>query len=381
MRIKLMKTLHRNFHSTEKLNHIANLKQRLSNSWAHGLRNYFPMEAENGSFPPISEASQTKVPIKEVHQVLNQSIEILSKEKNIVEVPRAKTVTVVGDTHGQFYDLLNLLEQNLPPSKDNLFVFNGDFVDRGAFSFQTVFLLLSYKVLFPDQIFLLRGNHETIFMNRMYGFLHEILAKYDQSVLRRFWDVFDSLPFGAIVSTDTKNFGTKKALVLHGGLAKEKDITIKRLQQIPRQKFNAYEQSMTMSNAEHFTKEEVRLLKVYHDILWSDPQLRNGLAKNRARGGGLLFGPDVTKSFLEKNGLDMIVRSHQVRRNGYTLEHEKYLATVFSAPRYCDGVRNKGAVIKFGDFGTDWRRFETFEAVPHPPIPPMIHRELYAAKL
>ena len=78
-------------------------------------------------------------------------------------------------------------------------------------------------------------------------------------------------------------------------------------------------------------------------------------------------GPDVTKNFLQRNGLELVVRSHEVKDGGYEVAHDGYLITVFSAPNYCDNMSNKGAYIRFN--GNDMvPHFNVFDAVPHPDV-------------
>lgn len=121
------------------------------------------------------------------------------------------------------------------------------------------------------------------------------------------------------------------------------------------------------------------------EMLWTDPQTEPGRGPSK-RGVGMQFGPDVTKRFCENNGLEAIIRSHEVRMEGYEEEHDGRCITgispsdiihfrgtnffqVFSAPRYCDSTENKGAYI---NIGPDYKlEFHKFDAVPHPNIKPM----------
>ena len=106
------------------------------------------------------------------------------------------------------------------------------------------------------------------------------------------------------------------------------------------------------------------------DLLWSDPQAANGRSPSK-RGVGLSFGPDVTRDFLKHNDLNLVIRSHEVRDEGYEVEHGGALITVFSAPNYCDAMGNRGAFIRIGrDLEP---KFTTFEASPHPPVRPMAY--------
>jgi serine/threonine-protein phosphatase 5 len=106
------------------------------------------------------------------------------------------------------------------------------------------------------------------------------------------------------------------------------------------------------------------------EMLWTDPQTAPGRGPSK-RGVGLQFGPDITKRFCENNGLEAIIRSHEVRMEGYEVEHDGRCITVFSAPNYCDSTSNKGAFIKIGP---DYKlRYTQFDAVPHPNIKPMAY--------
>lgn len=118
---------------------------------------------------------------------------------------------VCGDTHGQYYDLLNIFQLGGFPSETNYYLFNGDFVDRGSFSFENVFLLLLFKLTMPNALFMLRGNHETKNMNKIYGFVGEVQHKYDDKVMNLFAKLFQCLPLCAVIE--------KKVFVVHGGLS------------------------------------------------------------------------------------------------------------------------------------------------------------------
>ena len=116
---------------------------------------------------------------KYVLQILVKAIEHFKKQQTLLRLtlPRETTITsgtapsssgnvcgaftVCGDTHGQYYDLCNIFALNGDPSPQNAYLFNGDFVDRGSFSFETVFTLLCWKLALPNSLFMLRGNHET----------------------------------------------------------------------------------------------------------------------------------------------------------------------------------------------------------------------------
>ena len=239
---------------------------------------------------------QKLIPKRDIIAILIQAINIMRKEPNVVRVsiPDDQEVTVCGDTHGQFYDLLNIFTINGVPSRTNRYVFNGDFVDRGSYSLENVTTLLAYKVLYPEHFFLSRGNHESLNLNRMYGFEGEVKTKYDQTLFELFQDVFHMLPLAHLLNG--------KVFVTHGGLFSRDNVTIDDIQKEYRMRDLPEDGLMV-------------------DMLWSDPHATMGRAKNK-RGVGVAFGPDVTKNFCDTNNLSMVVRSHEVTEEGYQLWHD-----------------------------------------------------------
>jgi len=252
----------------------------------------------------------------------------------------APRVTVCGDTHGQYYDVLNIFEMNGWPDANNPYLFNGDFVDRGSFSVEVILSFLLWKLYDPSCIYLSRGNHETKNMNRIYGFEGEVKAKYDDKIFQLFLEVFEWLPLAATIE--------KKVFVTHGGLPVEPGITLDDVRRIKR----------------GMEPPEKGLMS---DLLWSDPQPFPGKAPSK-RGVGFAFGPDITAAFLEQNDLSLLVRSHEVKEEGYLVEHGGKTITVFSAPNYCDTMGNKGAFIHFDKSLKP--KFTQYEAVPHPNVKP-----------
>ncbi|KXZ53876.1 hypothetical protein GPECTOR_6g794 [Gonium pectorale] len=261
-----------------------------------------------------------------------------------VTIPDDKHFTVCGDVHGQFYDLLNIWQLNGMPSADNPYLFNGDFVDRGSFSCEVIFALLAFKLLYPEHMHLTRGNHESKSMNKVYGFDGEVKAKYNGTMVDCFRELFCALPLAYCLNG--------RVLVLHGGLFSQDGVTLDDIRQVDRFKEPPEDGIMC-------------------DALWADPSPLPGRTPSK-RGVGLSFGRDVTRSFLDANGLDLVVRSHEVKEEGYEVEHDGRLITVFSAPNYCDQMGNKGAFVRFN--GKDMvPHFTTFSAVPHPDVKPMAY--------
>ncbi|KAK3696317.1 Palmitoyl-protein thioesterase 1 [Vermiconidia calcicola] len=284
---------------------------------------------------------------KYVFQIILAVKDIIYKEPTMVEthVKSGQKITVCGDTHGQYFDLLEIFRLNGFPSESQHYLFNGDFVDRGSWSTEVVLLLYAYKWLYPNSFFLNRGNHETDDMNRMYGFEGECKAKYNERVFKLFSESFSALPLATLIGD--------KYFVLHGGLFSDDETSLDDIRKLNRHGQRQPGQSGLMM-----------------EMLWTDPQTEPGRGPSK-RGVGLQFGPDVTKRFCEKNGLEAIIRSHEVRMEGYEVEHDGKCITVFSAPKYCDSTENKGAYINIeSDYKLD---FHKFDAVPHPDIKPMAY--------
>lgn len=283
---------------------------------------------------------------KYVFQIILKVKELVYNEATMVEthVEPSQKITVCGDTHGQYFDLLEIFRLNGFPSPTHHYLFNGDFVDRGSWSTEIALLLYSYKWLYPSGFFLNRGNHETDDMNRMYGFEGECKAKYSERVFKLFSESFSALPLATLIG--------EKYLVLHGGLFSDDAVSLDDIRKLNRHAQRQPGQSGLMM-----------------EMLWTDPQTAPGRGPSK-RGVGMQFGPDVTKRFCEKNGLEAVIRSHEVRMEGYEVEHDGKCITVFSAPKYCDSTENKGAYI---NIEADYKlQFHKFDAVPHPDIKPMV---------
>ncbi|KAJ4904130.1 Serine/threonine-protein phosphatase 5 [Raphanus sativus] len=280
------------------------------------------------------------------YQIVLKTRQILQALPSLVDisVPNGKHFTVCGDVHGQFYDLLNIFELNGLPSEENPYLFNGDFVDRGSFSVEIILTLFAFKCMAPSSIYLARGNHESKSMNKIYGFEGEVRSKLSEKFVDLFAEVFCYLPLAHVIN--------EKIFVVHGGLFSVDGVKLSDIRAIDR-----------------FCEPPEEGLMC--ELLWSDPQPLPGRGPSK-RGVGLSFGGDVTKRFLEDNNLDLVVRSHEVKDEGYEVDHDGKLITVFSAPNYCDQMGNKGAYIRFE--APDMKpNIVTFSAVPHPDVKPMAY--------
>lgn len=298
------------------------------------------------------------LPKKYAAAIVSHAERLFTAEPNMLELSNkdkpASKISVCGDTHGQFYDVLNIFKKFGKVGKDHTYLFNGDFVDRGSWSCEVALLFYSLKILYPDNMFLNRGNHETDNMNKIYGFEDECKYKYSQRIFDLFSQSFETLPLATLINNDY--------LVMHGGLPSDKSSTLEDINKLDR-----------------FSQPPKEGL--YMELLWSDPQQANGLGPSQ-RGLGFAFGPDITEDYLKRNKLKKVFRSHEVRMRGILFEHNNKLATVFSAPNYCDSQGNMGGIIHvvpgkgtLMQNGNDDENLivETFEAVKHPEMKPMAY--------
>ncbi|KAK8451233.1 hypothetical protein SEVIR_6G177000v4 [Setaria viridis] len=240
--------------------------------------------------------------------------ETFLSQPNLLELEAP--INVCGDIHGQFSDLLRLFEYGgLPPAANYLFL--GDYVDRGKQSIETICLLLAYKVRYPDNFFLLRGNHECASINRIYGFYDECKRRFSVRLWKLFTDCFNCLPVAAVIDD--------KILCMHGGLSPDLD-SLARIREIQRP-VDVPDQGLLC------------------DLLWSDPDRDNSGWGDNDRGVSFTFGADKVAEFLNKHDLDLICRAHQVVEDGYEFFADRQLVTIFSAPNYCGEFNNAGALM------------------------------------
>ena len=281
-------------------------------------------------------------------EIINTFKDIVKNEPNIAKLK--DPVTVVGDLHGQFYDLIKCLDVGGNP-ENTKYLFLGDYVDRGSFSIEILLLLFSLKINFKTTIIMLRGNHECRQMTSNFNFKKECEVKYDSEIYNLIMEAFDCLPIACTIN--------EKFFTLHGGISPElkkiEDLnTIKRYQEPPK-------------------------TGLMCDILWSDPIDKDEEAKNvlyipnSARNCSYIFGAKAAKPFLEKNKYLSIVRAHETQLEGFKMyQWDKntnfpLVITIFSAPNYCDVYGNKAALMKIKN---NMINIQQYNYSPHPFILP-----------
>ena len=278
----------------------------------------------------------------QIASLTKQCMEIVAKQPNILKV--SAPVKVFGDIHGQYIDLMNFFNKWGCPSEgpngdimSNDYLFLGDFVDRGNLSLETICLLMALKVKYPDQIHLIRGNHEDILINSGFGFQGECQGRLnddsenDDSLFALINNFFEYLPFAAIIED--------QILCVHGGIG----ANVKKLSDIEsiQRPFEVVHEAQTRDQ------------KLAMDLLWSDPTDNDeelGIQPNFQRDSNNLghivkYGPDIVKQFLKENNLSYIIRAHECVLDGFERFAGGLLLTVFSATDYCGRHGNAGAMI------------------------------------
>lgn len=250
----------------------------------------------------------------EISAICHRARECLLSQPALLELDAP--VKIVGDVHGQYTDLIRMFEMcGFPPNSNYLFL--GDYVDRGKQSLETILLLLCFKLKYPENFFLLRGNHECANVTRVYGFYDECKRRCNVKVWKTFIDTFNTLPIAAIVAG--------KIFCVHGGLSP----TLVHMDDI--------------RNISRPT--DVPDYGLLNDLLWSDPADMEQDWEPNERGVSFCFGKKVITEFLAHHDFDLVCRAHMVVEDGYEFFNDRVLVTVFSAPNYCGEFDNWGAVM------------------------------------
>eukprot|EP00158_Paraphelidium_tribonemae_P005815 Partr_v1_DN27540_c0_g1_i1_m30639 putative serine threonine-protein phosphatase len=271
--------------------------------------------------------------------VIKKATEVLRAEPTVLDVDAP--VTVCGDVHGQYFDLMKLFEVGGSPATVR-YLFLGDYVDRGYYSIECLIYLYSLKIWYPNSIFMLRGNHECRHLTDYFTFKLECKHKYSDAIYELCVESFNCLPLAAIMN--------KQFLCIHGGLSPELN-TIDDLRNL-----NRFREPPTHG--------------LMCDVLWSDPVEDFGNEKtnefflnNHVRGCSYFYTYNAACAFLEKNNLLSIIRAHEAQDTGYRMYRKTKatgfpsVITIFSAPNYLDVYNNKAAVLKYENNVMNIRQF------------------------
>ncbi|KAF7260899.1 hypothetical protein EG68_01956 [Paragonimus skrjabini miyazakii] len=280
-------------------------------------------------------ADNQRLHVYYVFQILSEAKTLLAARPNIQRASTSisRQITVVGDLHGQYADLRNIIRKNGMPDVRNPYIFNGDFVDRGRYSVETLLVILMLTLLRPTAVFINRGNHEDHVVNCQYGFIKEIQKKYKSiagPLVKCFSNLYRYMPLATVIDDNI--------FVCHGGVSEQTDMKI--LETMNRSSFFTLIKPTDKHAANANDKKQLQ------DLLWSDPCPQSGSRKNEFRGMGCSFGPDVSEALLTKNNWYLLIRSHECKPEGFEWTHDKRVLTVFSASNYYTEGSNKGAYAK-----------------------------------
>jgi diadenosine tetraphosphatase ApaH/serine/threonine PP2A family protein phosphatase len=266
---------------------------------------------------------------------------VFREEPNVLELERDRW-QVFGDVHGQFYDVLNLLDK-VGSVQEKPCLWLGDYADRGMFGTETLFMLLAMKLNHPQRFYMLRGNHESREITDHFNFKQEVFHKYSERVYDAIMALYDTLPLAATLTMPYGRF-----FFVHGGIGPsvtsvDDVLAIDRFHEPPQ-------------------------IGAFCEVLWTDPITEDDYPhmslqeleqleymENKPRGIGCVFGRKALQAFLDNNKFDCLVRGHEVQQFGYT-EHKfgdwsrsmPLCITVFSASNYCDMYENYGAWMVVG---------------------------------
>lgn len=241
---------------------------------------------------------------------------------------------IIGDLHGHFLDLVRIIQRFGYPD-DRRFIFLGDMVDRGEFSLETCYFIFLLKYFYPDNVQIIRGNHEFSKLCSQFGFAIELQShNADPRLFAAFNSVFNELPLVCIID--------EQFFCVHGGIGP--GTTLEAIGNI--------QKPITSCDSQLVT-----------NLLWSDPDPNIEHHTHSPRGSGVLFGESLLRQFLEENGLLAMIRAHEYCPEGTNSLFGGLVTTVFSASHYCGTQNNKGAVIELNS--VDSMNAVTFDPLPY----------------
>ena len=262
----------------------------------------------------------------EIQTIIHEAKKILENENSLLNLnfkDKGETYYVIGDIHGDLNSLRYFIEK-INSFNPNRVLFLGDIVDRGLNQLECLILVLTMKIISPQQIFLIRGNHETLEMNRAYGFYQEFINKfYHYEWFNEILSLYDVLPICAKIN--------QSILCVHGGIPKDFSILYK------------LDNIKTRDSSSIYEKEGNTL----YQMMWNDPKedLR-GFSQSYRGSGIYFFGKDVLNDFLNENKFNYLIRSHECFPEGFRWFFNKKLLSIFSSANYRGPNPASFAIIK-----------------------------------
>ena len=266
-----------------------------------------------------------KLEFSEIQKILNRARKIFENENLVLNlnIEEEEEYYVIGDIHGDLNSLLYFINK-INTSKPKKVLFLGDIVDRGLNQLECLILVLIMKIISPRQIFLIRGNHETLEMNRAYGFYQEFINKfYHYEWFNEILSLYDVLPICANID--------QSILCVHGGIPKDFSI------------LNKLGNIKTSDSNSIYNEEGEALFQ----MMWNDPKedLR-GFSQSYRGAGIYFFGKDVFNDFLKENKFNFLIRSHECFSEGFRWFFNKRLLSIFSSANYRGSNPASFAIIK-----------------------------------
>jgi protein phosphatase len=243
---------------------------------------------------------------------------------------------VIGDIHGNIFDLLRILILAHPPPRSRL-LFLGDYVDRGEYSIEVITLLFAFLVKYPGSLVMLRGNHEFESLNKNYGLHSDISAQYSSDLLFNLINVtFSWMPLVAVLSDNI--------FCVHGGIS-PRLTSLSQIREIKR--------PLTSYDSDYVA-----------DLVWSDPCADSKTYDDSVRGLGVRFGAAALQSFLTAMNMKTVFRAHQCVLPGVSRFGADQLFTIFSCSRY-DGQDNRcGLLLVNAELEIEFFSLPPIEQIP-----------------
>ena len=252
-------------------------------------------------FANISRILQT---VKNLFEEENLLLDLKLKNRN-------KEIYVIGDIHGDLNTLLQIIKI-IKEKNPELVIFLGDIVDRGPKQLECFLMVIILKILHPQKYYLLKGNHETLEMNQKYGFIQDFMSRFKN--IEKFNEIlmiYNVLPLCALVNNSI--------LCLHGGIPQDFEI-LDKLKSIKTKELDPYINTLSQNLTQ---------------IMWNDPKSNLQGFSESFRGPGInFFGEDVFETFLKKNNLKFVIRSHELFPEGYRWFFHGRLLSIFSSANY-----------------------------------------------
>ncbi|KAH8752797.1 Metallo-dependent phosphatase-like protein [Diaporthe sp. PMI_573] len=247
-----------------------------------------------------------------IQSVVESASLMLKEEPNVNSITLADkdTLVLLGDLHGRIHNLLAVLDAEGSPSPQKRYLFNGDFVDRGPFSLETIVVIICLKLQYPSFVFLNRGNHEAKAITEEDGFRREVRHRLDVQTYDTFVAMFREIPIASIVENESS-----RLFVVHGGIPFQgsEPVPIHQIQEIPRCR------EPPRSDMDFLTQ-----------ALWNDPTKEGGSLASRRAGYGRRFDLRGTTRFLRENNFAAVIRSHEEVLIGFQENHTG-CHTIYSA--------------------------------------------------